>query len=92
MGILKLSLALLKRYAILDNREYHERRREEMEKRLVVTYVYDPEVKTLECNVEYNGAKDSFCAMFDEYLTYETIQEFVRGFVQYLQEKQGGRK
>ena len=63
-----------------------------MEKKLVVTYVYDPEVKTLDCNAEYNGTKDSFCAMFDETLTHETIQEFVRGFVQYLQEKQGGRK
>jgi hypothetical protein len=55
-----------------------------MEKKLVVTYVYDPEVKTLDCDVEYNGTKDSFCAMFDETLTHETIQEFVRGFVQYL--------
>jgi hypothetical protein len=55
-----------------------------MEKKLEVWIVYDPEVKTLECNVEYNGAKDGFCAMYDEYLTYETIQEFVRGFVQYL--------
>ena len=60
--------------------------------RMEVSYVYDPEVKTLDCNVEYNGAQDGFCAMFDEYLTYETIQEFVNGFVQYLQEKQGGRK
>jgi len=25
--------------------------------------------------------------VFDEYLTYETIQEFVNGFVQYLKEK-----
>ena len=60
--------------------------------RMEVSYVYDPLEKKLECNVEYNGAKDSFCAMFDEYLTHETIQEFVNGFVQYLQEKQGERK
>ena len=58
-----------------------------MEKKLEVSYVYDPEKKTLDCDVKYNGIKDSFCAMFDEYLTYETIQEFVRGFVQYLKEK-----
>ena len=61
-----------------------------MQKRLVVTYVYDPVVKTLECSVEYNGAKDGFCCMFDEYLTHETIQEFVNGFVQYLKEKEHG--
>ena len=60
--------------------------------RMEVSYVYDPEVKTLVCDAIYNGTKDSFCAMFDEYLTHETIQEFVRGFVQYLQEKQGGRE
>ena len=60
-----------------------------MEKKLEVSYVYDPAKKTLECDAIYNGLKDSFCAMFDdEYLTYETIQEFVRGFVQYLKEKE----
>ena len=55
-----------------------------MEKRLEVSYVYDPVEKTLECDVMYNGRRDSFCAMFDETPTHETIQEFVRGFVQYL--------
>ena len=40
-----------------------------MEKKLEVSYVYDPDKKTLECDVIYNGLKDSFCAMFDEYLT-----------------------
>ena len=59
-----------------------------MEKKLEVSFVYDPEKKTLDCDVKYNGIKDSFCAMYDEYLTYETIQEFVRGFVQYLKEKE----
>ena len=59
-----------------------------MEKKLEVWIVYDPEVKTLECNVEYNGAKDSFCAMFDEYLTCKTVHEHVNGFVQYLMEKE----
>ena len=55
-----------------------------MEKKLEVSYVYDPVEKTLECDVMYNGQKDGFCAMFDEYLTHETIQEFVNGFMQYL--------
>ena len=65
-----------------------------MEKKLEVSYVYDPEGGTLECVAIYNGTKDSYCAMFDEYLTYETIQEFINGFVQYLKEKEeeGGRK
>ena len=59
-----------------------------MEKKLEVSYVYDPGRKTLDCDAKYNGIKDSFCAVFDEYLTYETIQEFVNGFVQYLKEKE----
>ena len=54
---------------------------------LEVSYVYDPEKKTLDCDAKFNGIKDSFCAVFDEPPTYETIQEFVRGFVQYLEEK-----
>ena len=63
-----------------------------MEKKLEVSYVYDPEKKTLDCDAKYNGIKDSFCVVFDECLTYETIQEFVRGFVQYLylKEKENG--
>ena len=63
-----------------------------MEKKLEVSYVYDPEKKTLDCEAKYNGIKDSFCAMYDDYLTYETVQEFVRGFIQYLMEKEGGRR
>ena len=59
-----------------------------MEKKLEVSYVYDPEKKTLECDVKYNGIQDGFVCMYDEYLTHETIQEFVNGFVQYLQEQQ----
>jgi hypothetical protein len=73
--------------------KYHENMEErEMETKLEVSYVYDPVGKTLECNVEYNGAKDSFCVMYDETLTCKTIHEFINGFIQYLQEKQGGRK
>ena len=59
-----------------------------MEKKLEVLFIYDPEKKTLDCDAKYNGIKDSFCAVFDEYLTCETIQEFVSGFVQYLKEKE----
>ena len=58
-----------------------------MNGKLEISYVYDPEKKTLECDAEYNGRKDSFCAMFDEYLTCETIQAFISGFVQYLMDK-----
>ena len=65
-----------------------EKKLEVMEKKLEVSYVYDPEKKTLECSAIYNGAKDGFVCMYDEYLTYETIQEFVRGFVQYLLRKE----
>ena len=66
----------------------YEKEERKMEKKLEVWIVYDPLEKKLECNVEYNGAKDSFCVMYDEYLTHETIQEFVNGFVQYLMEKE----
>ena len=59
-----------------------------MEKRLEVSYVYDPVKKTLDCDVIYNGTRDSFCAIFDEYLTCETVHGYVSGFVQYLREKQ----
>ena len=59
-----------------------------MEKKLEVSYVYDPGKKTLDCDVKYNGIKDSFCAMFDEHPTHKTIHEFVSGFVQYLKEKE----
>ena len=65
-----------------------------MEK-LEVSYVYDPEKKTLECDAVCGGLiKDSFCAMFDEHPTHKTVHEFVSGFVQYLKEKEeeGGRK
>jgi hypothetical protein len=92
MGILKISLAILKRYAILDNREYHENMEErKMEKKLEkleVSYVYDPGRRTLECDVKYNGITDSFVCMYDGTLMWNTIQEFVNGFVQYLMEKE----
>jgi hypothetical protein len=58
-----------------------------METKLEVSYVYDPVGKTLVCDAIYNGTKDSFCAMFDEYLTCKTVHEHVNGFVQYLMEK-----
>ena len=58
-----------------------------MEKKLEVSFIYDPEKKTLDCDAVYDGIKDSFCAVYDEFLTWETIQEFVNGFVQYLMEK-----
>ena len=58
-----------------------------MEKKLEVSYVYDPSSKTLECSAIYNGAKDGFVCMYDETLTHDTILEFVNGFVQYLMEK-----
>ena len=61
-----------------------------MEKKLEVSYVYDPEKKTLECSAIYNGAKDGFVCMYDETLTHDTILEFVNGFVQYLKEKENG--
>ena len=60
-----------------------------MEK-LEVSYVYDPSAKTLECDVTFNGLKDSFCCMYDEYLDVKTVHEFVNGFVQYLREKEEG--
>ena len=59
-----------------------------MEKRLEVSYVYDPDKKTLECDVIYNGLKDGFCATFDESPPCETVHEFISGFVQFLHEKQ----
>ena len=58
-----------------------------LEKKLEVSYVYDPVKKTLDCIAVYNGTRDSFCCLFDEYLTCETIHEFINGFVQYLREK-----
>ena len=58
-----------------------------MEKKLEVSYVYDPEKKTLECSAIYNGLQDGFVCMYDETLTCKTVHEFVNGFVQYLMEK-----
>ena len=55
---------------------------------LEVSYVYDPGGRTLECSAIYNGAKDGFVCKYDETLTWNTIQEFVNGFVQYLMEKE----
>ena len=59
-----------------------------MEKKLEVSYVYDPEQKTLVCDVIYNGLKDSFCAMFDDHPTHKSCLEFINGFILFLQEKQ----
>ena len=63
-----------------------------MEKKLEVSYVYDPGGRTLDCEASYNGAKDGFVCKYDETLTWNTIQEFVNGFVQYLMEKENGNK
>ena len=59
-----------------------------LEKKVSVSYVYDPESLSLECNVTYNGTRDSFCVMYDDYLSIETVHEFISGFVQFLREKQ----
>ena len=83
MRILKKSLAILKRCSILIVEEIFRRSRK-MEQKLEGSYVYDPERGTLECNAKYNGVGDSFCALFEERLTLDTVQEFVNGFLQYL--------
>ena len=59
-----------------------------MEKKLEVSYIYDPKVKTLEVICDYNGTRDSFCAMFDDHPTHKTVHEFISGFILFLQEKQ----
>ena len=65
-----------------------------MEKKLTkkvevsVSYVYDPGVGTLECDVVYNGTRDCLCAMFDEHPTHKSCLEFIEGFLLFLQEKQ----
>ena len=61
-----------------------------LEKKLEVSisYVYDPVGGTLECDVTYNGTRDSFCAIFDDHPTHKTVHEFINGFILFLQEKQ----
>ena len=59
-----------------------------LEKKLEVSYVYDPEKKTLDCIATYNGTRDSFCAIFDDHPTHKTVHEFINGFILFLQEKQ----
>ena len=61
-----------------------------LEKKLEVSvsYVYDPKVKTLEVICDYNGTRDSFCCLFDDSLSIETVHEFINGFILFLQEKQ----
>ena len=61
---------------------------DKMEKRIEVSYVYDPVGGTLDCDVIYDVTKDSFCCLFDDYLSIETVHEFISGFVQFLHEKQ----
>ena len=61
---------------------------EKLEKKLIVRYFYDPEKKTLDVDVSYNGQKDGFCAMFDMAPTHKTVHEFIEGFLLFLQEKQ----
>ena len=59
-----------------------------LEKKVSVSYTYDPKVKTLEVICDYNGTRDSFCAMFDDHPTHKTVHEFISGFILFLQEKQ----
>ena len=59
-----------------------------MEKRLEVSYVYDPVSRSLSCDVLYDGVtRDGFCAVFDEHPTHKTMHEFINGFMQFLLEK-----
>ena len=59
-----------------------------LEKKVSVSYTYDPKVKTLEVICDYNGLKDGFCAMFDDHPTHKSCLEFINGFLLFLQEKQ----
>ena len=59
-----------------------------LEKKVSVSYTYDPKVKTLEVICDYNGLGDGFCATFDDSLSIETVHEFIEGFLLFLQEKQ----
>ena len=59
-----------------------------LEKKVSVSYTYDPVGGTLDCDVIYDVTKDSFCCLFDEYANLTTIHEFINGFVQFLREKQ----
>ena len=59
-----------------------------MEKRLEVSYVYDPERKRLSCDVVCGGLRDGFCAVFDMAPTHKSCLEFINGFILFLQEKQ----
>ena len=63
-----------------------------LEKKLSASYTYDPGEGTLECLVQYGNYKDSFCVLYDEYLSIETVHEFISGFVQFLREKDSVRK
>ena len=63
-----------------------------LERKLSVSYTYDPGEGTLEVICDYNGLKDGFCATFDESPPCETIHEFINGFVQFLREKDSVRK
>ena len=60
-----------------------------MEKKIEVSvsYIYDPG-GTLEVICDYNGTRDSFCAMFDDHPTHKSCLEFINGFLLFLQEKQ----
>ena len=62
-----------------------------MEKKVSVSYTYDPDKKTLVCDVMCGGLGDSFCAMFDDHPHRQTIHDLVDGFVQRLQEKEERR-
>ena len=61
---------------------------EKLEKKVSVSYTYDPERKELSCDVVYNGTRDCFRAVFDDHPHRQTIHDLVDGFVQHLQEKE----
>ena len=63
-----------------------------LERKLSVSYTYDPGEGTLEVICDYNGLGDCFCAKYDDYLSIETVHEFISGFVQFLREKDSVRK
>ena len=62
-----------------------------LEKKVSVSYTYDPKVKTLEVICDYNGLGDGFCATFDDHPHRQTIHDLVDGFVQHLREKEERR-
>ena len=59
-----------------------------LERKLSVSYTYDPGEGTLEVICDYNGLGDGFCAMFDDHPHRQTVHDLLGGFVQHLREKE----